>query len=139
MVSVELGVRLVHSEQMAVPLVARMFYVREDPYAVKVAFEVGLDEPVKWIFARDLLATGIEGRVGLGDVSIWPSAGSEGGAPGSVLHIELSSPFGQAHLEAPAREVSDFLRQTYEVVPAGEESRHLDIETGLNDLLRQTS
>jgi hypothetical protein len=82
---------------------------------------------------------GIEGRAGLGDVKVWPSAASEGGAPGSVLHLELSSPHGQAHFEAPAREVSDFLRRTYQIVPAGGESGHIDVEAELNDLLRQAS
>ena len=139
MVSAELGVWLVLPEQTIVPLVARLFYSDEDPYALSIAFEVGLDKPVEWIFARDLLAMGIEGHEGLGDVTAWPSADSEGGAPGSVLHIELSSPRGQAHFEAPAREISDFLGRTYQIVPAGEESEHIDIEAELNDLLRQKS
>jgi Streptomyces sporulation and cell division protein, SsgA len=138
-VSAGLGVRLVLPEQTIVPLAARLFYSREDPYAVRLAFGAGPGERVEWLFARDLLAMGIEGREGLGDVAVWPSAGSEGGAAGSVLHIELSSPHGQAHLEAPAGEISDFLRRTYQIVPAGEESGHIDVEAGLNDLLRQAS
>jgi hypothetical protein len=139
MVSAELGVWLVLPEQTIVPLVARLFYSRQDPHALSIAFEVGLDKPVEWIFARDLLAMGIEGREGLGDVTVWPSAGSAGGAAGSVVHIELSSPLGQAHFEAPARELSDFLRRTYQIVPAGEEGGHIDVEAELNDLLRQAS
>ena len=138
-ISSELEVCLVLPGQTIVPLVARFFYSHEDPYAISIAFEAGLTEPVEWIFARDLLAMGIEGREGLGDVTVWPSADSEGGAPGSVLHIELSSPLGQAHFEAPAREISDFLGRTYQIVPAGEESEHIDIEAELNDLLRQAS
>jgi hypothetical protein len=138
-VSAELGVWRVLPGQTIVPLAARLSYSREDPYALRIAFEAGPDKPVEWIFARDLLAMGIEGREGPGDVTVWPSAGSEGGAPGSVLHLELSSPFGQAHFEAPAREISDFLRRTYQVVPAGEEGGHLDVEAELNDLLRQAS
>jgi len=139
MVSAELGVWLVLPEQTIVPLVARLFYSHKDPYALSIAFEVGLDKPVEWIFARDLLAMGIEGREGLGDVTVWPSADSEGGAPGGVLHIELSSPFGQAHFEAPVGEISDFLQRTYQIVPAGEESGHIDVEAELNGLLRQAS
>ena len=65
-------------------------------------------------------------RAGVGDVTVWPSVGSAAGAPGGVLNIELSSPYGQAHFEAAVKEVSDFLRRTYEAVPAGEESAHLD-------------
>jgi len=138
-VSAELGLRLVVPQQTIVPLVASLFYASEDPYAIRIAFHVGLDEPVEWIFARDLLSMGIEAREGIGDVHVWPSAGSEGGEPGSVLNIELSSPFGQAHFEAPVKEISDFLRRTYEIVPAGEESDHVDVEAEITDLLRQAS
>jgi len=63
-VSAELGLRLVVPQQTIVPLMASLFYSREDPYAIRIAFHVGLDEPVEWIFARDLLAMGIEGREG---------------------------------------------------------------------------
>jgi Streptomyces sporulation and cell division protein, SsgA len=136
-VSAELGLRLVVPQQTIVPLVASLFYSKDDPYAIRIAFHVGLDEPVEWIFARDLLSMGIEGREGLGDVVVWPSEGSEGGAPNSVLNIELSSPFGQAHFEAPAREVNDFLKRTYVVVPAGDETGHVDVDSELDDLLRQ--
>ena len=75
-VSAELGLRLVVPQQTIVPLMASLFYSREDPYAIRIAFHVGLDQPVEWIFARDLLARGIEGREGLGDVQVWPSAGA---------------------------------------------------------------
>ena len=138
-VSAELGLRLVVPQQTIVPLMASLFYSREDPYAIRIAFHVGLDEPVEWIFARDLLAMGIEDREGLGDVQVWPSAGTEGGEPGSVLNLELSSPFGQAHFEAPVKEVADFLRRTYQIVAVGQESDHVDVEGELTDLLRQAS
>lgn len=136
-VSAEIGLRLVVRRQTIVPLVASLYYATEDPYAIRIAFHVGLDEPVEWIFARDLLSMGIQGREGLGDVAVWPSAGSKGGAPGSVLNLELSSPFGQAHFEAPAREVSGFLRRTFALVPAGDEANFLDAESELTDLLRK--
>jgi Streptomyces sporulation and cell division protein, SsgA len=147
-ISAELGLRLVVPQQTIVPLVASMFYSGSDPYAVRMAFHVGTDEPVEWIFARDLLAAGIESRQGEGDVHVWPSPGSCAetsdpdltGAPESgekVLNIELSSPFGQAHFEAPAQAMSAFLRRTYQIVPAGQESSYIDIEAELNDLLRK--
>jgi len=149
-ISAELGLRLVVPKQTIVPLVASMYYSGSDPYAVRMAFHVGTDEPVEWIFARDLLAAGIESRQGDGDVQVWPSPASAAGtgdpdpidatelteAREKVLNIELSSPFGQAHFEAPAEAMSAFLRRTYQIVPAGQESRHIDIETELNDLLR---
>jgi Streptomyces sporulation and cell division protein, SsgA len=139
-----------------------MYYSGSDPYAVRMAFHVGTDEPVEWIFARDLLAAGIESRQGEGDVHVWPSPmsceetddldviGAVGtpesqeasepreaqGTSGKVLNIQLSSPFGQAHFEAPAQAMSAFLARTYQIVPAGKESSYIDIETELNDLLR---
>jgi hypothetical protein len=139
-VSAELGLRLVVPQQTIVPLVASLYYSGTDPYAVRMAFHVGTDEPVEWIFARDLLAAGIESRQGEGDVQVWPSepADSEdGGDDDIVLNIELSSPFGQAHFEAPAEAMSAFLRRTYTIVPAGKESTFVDIESELNELLRQ--
>jgi len=149
-ISAELGLKLVVPQQTIVPLVASMYYSGSDPYAVRMAFHVGTDEPVEWIFARDLLAAGIESRQGDGDVQVWPSPASvaetgdldligtaePGETQGKVLNIELSSPFGQAHFEAPADAMSAFLQRTYQIVPAGRESRHIDIEAELNDLLR---
>src|ERR1700749_2250312 len=136
-VSAELGLRLVVPQQTIVPLVASLFYSKEDPYAIRIAFHVGLDEPVEWIFARDLLSNGIEGREGLGDVVVWASTGSADGTSGRVLNIELSSPFGQAHFEAPIKEISDFLKRTYAIVPTGEETGFVNVESEIADLLRQ--
>src|SRR6266851_3076957 len=151
-ISAELGLRLVVPQQTIVPLVASMYYNGKDPYEVRMAFHVGTDETVEWIFARDLLAAGIESRQGEGDVQVWPSAmscaetddldvigsaqtqGTKGGG-GKVLNIELSSPFGQAHFEAPAQAMSAFLQRTYQIVPAGKESGYIDIEAELNELL----
>src|SRR5206468_10192152 len=110
-ISAELGLRLVVPQQTIVPLVASMFYSGSDPYAVRMAFHVGTDEPVEWIFARDLLAAGIESRQGEGGVQGWPSAAwvaetgdlevigapESRGIPGWVWNIELSSASGQGH------------------------------------------
>lgn len=139
-VSAELGLRLVVPQQTIVPLVASLYYSGTDPYAIRMAFHVGTDEPVEWIFARDLLSAGIESRQGEGDVQVWPSEpadAEEGGSDDIVLNIELSSPFGQAHFEAPADAMAAFLKRTYSIVPAGKESGFVDIESELNDLLRQ--
>jgi Streptomyces sporulation and cell division protein, SsgA len=126
-ISTVIGLHLVRFQQ-GIKLAARLCYSPEDPYAVHIAFSTGKGEPVKWMVARDLLADGMWRRAGVGDVTVWPSDGSAAGAPGGVLNIELSSPYGQAHFEAPVKEVSNFLRRTYEAVPAGDESAHLDAE-----------
>ncbi len=128
--SAELGLRLVVPEHVAVPLVASLYYSNDDPYAIRMAFHVGLDEQVEWIFARDLLAAGMSQRSGDGDVQVWPATDGDR----DLLNIALSSPFGQALFEAPSAAIAGFLRRTYEAVPDGEEGGFIDIEGELGDL-----
>jgi hypothetical protein len=132
-VSAELGLSLVVPEHGAVPLVASLDYCADDPYAIKMAFHVGTDEPVEWIFARELLSAGLEATAGEGDVKVWPAA-AEGA---DILNITLSSPFGEAHFEAPLSDTAEFLRSTYGIIPAGSETDYLDVEGELEELLSQ--
>jgi hypothetical protein len=127
-VSAEVGLRLVVPDRTTVPLLATLEYAADDPYAIRVAFHVGDDDPVEWIFARELLTVGVVRRVGDGDVQVWP-------ADESALNLSLSSPFGTAHFEAPLAPLTDFLNRTYEIVAAGRESDFIDIEAELDDLL----
>ena len=129
--SAELGLQLVVPDHTAVPLVASLSYRGDDPYAVRMAFHVGTDEPVEWIFARELLLAGSDARGGDGDVQVWPSSGTGG----EVLNIALSSPFGQALFEAPAAAIAEFARRTYELVPAGHEGEFVDVDGELEELL----
>ena len=130
-VAAELGLRLVVPGQGGVPLTATLNYRGDDPYAIRVSFHVGMDDPVEWIFARDLLAVGMQTPAGEGDVRVWPAA------PGQdVLNLSLSSPFGQAHFEAPLAALSGFLLRTFEVVPPGRECDFIDIEGELKELIR---
>jgi hypothetical protein len=135
-ISTDLVLWLVAPQQTVRPLVARFIYSREDPYAIRVAFRVEQDKLVEWVFARDLLSMGMKSREGLGDVTVWPSSGPGVSGSGRVLNIEISSPFGQAHFEVSVKEISEFLRYTHQIVPAGEESELMDFEDELADLLR---
>jgi hypothetical protein len=130
-VSAELGLSLVVPDHGPVPLVASMYYSTQDPYAIRMAFHVGTDEPVEWIFARDLLASGLESPTGEGDVQIWPA--DEEGC--EVFNIALCSPFGQAHFEAPITEAADFLKRTFGVISAGQESDFINLDSELEELL----
>jgi hypothetical protein len=145
-ISAELSLGLVGPERTIVPLTAGLSYSCADPYAVRMAFEVGADEPVEWILARDLLAAALHGSEGLGDVRAWPSAVScdpdvvamAGGAAGNaILNIAMSSPYGQAQFEVSAKAIEDFLQRTYQLVPTGQESSYLDFDAELTDLLSQ--
>ena len=130
-VSAELGLSLVVPEHGTVPLVASLYYSAEDPYAIRMAFHVGMDEPVEWIFASNLLAVGLEGPAGEGDVQVWP--GEDHGE--QVLNIALSSPFGEAHFEAPRSATAEFLNRTYDIISAGREADFIDLDSELDELL----
>jgi hypothetical protein len=110
---------------------ASLCYTADDPYAIRMAFHVGTDEPVEWIFSRELLAAGLDGPAGEGDVHVWP--GVDHGL--DLLNIALSSPFGHAHFEAPMTAIADFLARTFTVIPAGEESAFINIDDELDELL----
>ena len=130
-VSAQLGLSLVVPEHGAVPLVASLCYSAGDPYAIRMAFHVGADDPVEWIFSRDLLSAGLIRPAGEGDVQVWP--GEDHGI--GVLNIALSSPFGQAHFEAPMMSIADFLNRTYRVIAAGSEGDFINIDSELDELL----
>src|ERR1019366_3096870 len=125
-VSAELGLGLVSPENTIVPLMAGLSYTSADPYAVRMAFDVGTDKPVEWILARDPPA------------GIVPDVSTMGaGARHGILNIAMSSPFGQAQFEVSAQAIGTFLERTYRVVPAGQESGYLDFDAELTELLSQ--
>ena len=130
-VSTELGLRLLASDG-ALPLAAELRYDAADPYAVEALFDTGGDTPVRWVFARELLAEGLARAVGEGDVLVRPALDDRGSA---AVHLVLASPDGRALLEAPAEEVRAFLSETYSLVGRGEESDHVDLDAALLTLL----
>ena len=121
---------LTSAEASAVPVKVDLTYHSRDPYAVRASFRTG-SSSVEWVFARDLLRTGLTSPVGEGDVHVWPSWGTGR----ELLMISLTSPDGQAVLEAGAQDVRTFLDRTTAVVPDGEESAHLDLDAALARLL----
>jgi hypothetical protein len=122
--------RLVVADADAVPLPVSLRYSAVDPYAVRAVFS-GDGMEVEWVFARDLLRTGLVCPTGDGDVHVWPSWGTGR----ELLMISLTSPDGQAVLEAAADDVRRFLDRTAAVVPDGEESSHLNLDSELQRLL----
>lgn len=131
-IAAELGIVLIAQDDLAVPLIASLYYSPRDPYAVRMAFHVGTDEPIEWVFARDLLSEGLATCAGAGDVKIWPSAGE---ADDSLLNLQLSSPMGLARFQAPADEIAQFLRRTCELVQFGAEASEIDLDGELAALL----
>ncbi|MCB5167266.1 SsgA family sporulation/cell division regulator [Streptomyces bambusae] len=130
----ELELKLVLSPERSIPVPARLVYRADDPYAVHVVFHVGSNMPVNWTFARELLVEGVFRPSGHGDVRIWPTK-VDGR---SVICMALSSPDGDALLEAPSASVSAWLERTLRVVPPGTESDRLGLDAALAALLAPT-
>ncbi|MET9060081.1 SsgA family sporulation/cell division regulator [Streptomyces antibioticus] len=130
----ELELRLVLSPERSIPVPARLSYRSDDPFAVHIVFHIDSEHPVHWTFARELLVEGVFRPCGHGDVRVWPTK-VDGR---SVVLIALSSPDGDALLEAPAAQVSAWLERTLRVVPPGTEGEQLGIDDGLAELLTPT-
>jgi hypothetical protein len=130
----ELQLTLMVPGATGVAVRARLAYDIADPYAVSVAFHTGSqkdDDAVEWTFARQLLTDGVSAPVGQGDVQVWP-APSDGGP---VVCLALSSPSGKATFEIRVPELVEFLALTYDAVPTGSESDHVDVDAELALLL----
>ena len=127
----ELTVQLVTPGDGSIALPVVLHYDLDDPYAVHATFCTGQDEGVSWVFARELLTLGVHRPCGDGDVRVWPSwsAGAE------VVFIGLTSPDGEALLQADTTALVDFLGRTYAVCPQGKEEQHLDVDRAIEALL----
>lgn len=122
---------LVADPDTRVPVPVRLYYKDTDPYAVQFSFDVTPDEVVRWTFARELLAQGITAPAGLGDVKITPV----GPLQDRSISIELETPDGYARLEGMAAPIKEWLAKTYAAVAAGQESKAVDIDRLLDELL----
>ncbi|MFJ2603456.1 MULTISPECIES: SsgA family sporulation/cell division regulator [unclassified Streptomyces] len=129
----ELELRLILAPERSIPVPALLGYRTDDPYAVHVAFHINSEHPVHWTFSRELLIEGVFRPCGHGDVRVWPTK-AEGR---SVVLMALSSPDGDALLEAPSAQVSAWLERTLRVVPPGTEAEQLGIDDALDQLLAQ--
>jgi len=114
---------------IGVPVATTFRYDAADPWAVQMTFEIGEEEDhVKWRLARSVLADGLKGESGNGDVRICPVSKRD-------LTITLSNSDRAALLSAPARQVGAFLRSTYQIVPKDAEPSCVDIDAELSSLL----
>lgn len=121
---------LVVSSELSFRIVVDLEYDPIDPYAVRFTFHLPGDEPVTWIFARELLLDGISRPTGEGDVHIHPV-----GTELSDVRIVLHSPEGDALLLASAPPLIAFLSRTDRLVPMGEELTGGELDAQLADIL----
>jgi hypothetical protein len=129
-ITTEMDLKLVITAERSVTVPALLDYAAHEPYSVRATFRTS-EGDVNWVFARDLLADGLRKPVGDGDIAVWPSK-TEGR---DVMCLSLSSPSGQALMEASREEIENFLARTYTIVAAGSEGAMLDIDNLIDRLL----
>jgi hypothetical protein len=130
-VSQALTLELIDSTGAATPLEAELQYDPRDPYAVTTVFMTGRSQ-VRWTFGRDLLASGLYEPSGDGDVHVWPCLDADGHA---VVIVELSSPDGEALVQARTGDLSIFVEKMSKAVVPGTESEYLDLDAAINAIL----
>jgi hypothetical protein len=111
---------------------ATLRYDRENPFAVRMTFPAratleGVE--VAWEFARELLAAGLDGPAGLGDVRVRPF-----GYDRTVMEFHATEGVAMVHIRTS--EVRRFLKRVQHLVPAGREHEFLDLDQDLTELLR---
>ncbi|WP_434447106.1 SsgA family sporulation/cell division regulator [Lentzea sp. E54] len=106
-----------------------LYYDTSDPYALGVVFQQEHGQ-LRWIFSRELLADGLPGAAGEGDVRLGLSDANL-----LTMMIELSSPNGAASFEASAFGLAQFVDRTFDLVPAGREAQWLDFDGQLAELM----
>ncbi|MFF8382751.1 spore wall synthesis regulator SsgD [Streptomyces kanasensis] len=124
--------RLVASAPRMDVVPAVLGYACADPYAVRMTFPASATlegVEVVWEFSRELLAAGLEGPAGAGDVRVRPH-----GQDRTV--VEFHACEGVAVIHVRTGELRGFLRRALELVPAGREHLHLDLDGHLAQLLR---
>ena len=126
---VEMRILLPSGGSQAIP--SQLDYRVEDPFAVRATFG-SAGASVTWVFARDLLQEGTVRPSGDGDIRVLPV--QRDGSP--LVRLELSSPDGRAVIEAPLPAIQEFLAESFNALPAGQEWRHLYFDQELADLLK---
>jgi hypothetical protein len=132
MISASLTLRLVCDDGTYLPLETELQYSTSDPLAITALFDTGEGEPVRWVFARDLLANGLDHRVGEGDISVWPAL-DDGGF--LAVRLQLQSPDGAALIDADSADIERFLAKTWKLIPQGGEIDHLGLDRVLELIL----
>lgn len=106
------------------PVLSRMSFHVDEPFAVTVAFRTERGRWIEWTFARDLLVTGLTEPAGIGDVRVRPDLSEDE----ETLTLEIESPDGYATFELEREDVENFVNMTIELVPLGAESECFDVD-----------
>lgn len=112
-------------------LAVQLAYEPTDPYAIHAFFTDSRDdETAEWQFGRDLLVNGMKAHSGEFRAQVWPGV-RRWPRPPRLLMVLLESPDGRIEVTLPYGWVNDFLLKTFDAVPAGRESDHLDVDRAI--------
>ncbi|MFE6895202.1 SsgA family sporulation/cell division regulator [Streptomyces sp. NPDC057694] len=126
-----LGITHWVAHRLALPITCEFSFSAKDPCAVTLIFDAESERPVRWVFARELLAEGLTGLAGGGHAVLWPGTDASGQAS---LWVEVGAA-RTALFEIPAEPVATWLADTYTTVPRGQEMAGVDWD-GLTQLIK---
>ncbi|MGW3561670.1 SsgA family sporulation/cell division regulator [Streptomyces sp. NPDC000963] len=106
------------TDSCRVPLGTTVRYRSRSPFVIELTLHTPTGDTV-WQLDRDMFLAGTEGPVGIGDVHIRP-------APYDQVVLRLGTPSHAALISLGRGPALRWLNTTYTVVPAGDESSHLD-------------
>jgi Streptomyces sporulation and cell division protein, SsgA len=109
---------------------AELRYDPHDPLAVTLAIGTECDSPVIWVFARDLLAEGVNSASGEGDITVEPG----NNADTREVRITLATDC-LATMIADRNKVLEFLVASFTAVPSGTEMDRIDFDAEIAALL----
>lgn len=130
-VQAEVMMSFLVSEELSFRIPVELGYETRDPYAVRLTFHLPGDVPVTWAFGRELLADGVGGACGDGDVRIAPID------PEHSDEVLIRLQVGQDHalFRVGIPPLLAFLDRTDRLVPLGQERTLVDFETHLDEAL----
>jgi Streptomyces sporulation and cell division protein, SsgA len=116
------------------PVNVTFTYDTDDAAAVSLRFHSLDPDPIVWTFARNILQLGLDERTEEGaDVVAWPNRDGDGRVSG--LNLKISSPFGEAEFLFYAEPITDFLNDTFAMIPMGFEFDNINLDAELVKLL----
>ncbi|MGW7426717.1 SsgA family sporulation/cell division regulator [Streptomyces sp. NPDC054813] len=121
-------------EEAPLPVITDLRYDSAEPYSIFIAFNAGADVVIEWEFGRELLTSGRRRLTGLGDVQVWPAEIRGHG----LVYMSFRSGWEMFVVAASAVVIDEFLKSALEVVPLGEESRFLGVESFVSQLPDET-
>lgn len=112
------------------PVLSRLSYVANEPFAINIAFRTERGRWVEWTFARELLVQGLTEPTGIGDVRVRPDLAGDD----DLLVLEIESPDGYALVEIDREDVERFLDAAAGVIPLGRESDYFDVDAFIDEI-----